>query len=107
MRQTGGQQAYPGAAVPQPSVMMPGPSVSTMPPAPQPRGFVPVSTPSEQAPATQQPSSPQVVSTNTFAAPPAPAATVQTADTSNVAGDNNRDCFQHPFWVVGLVAFRV
>jgi hypothetical protein len=32
---------------------------------------------------------------------------VQTADTSNVAGDNNRDCFQHPFWVVGLVAFRV
>ncbi|KAH9534416.1 hypothetical protein CY35_17G005100 [Sphagnum magellanicum] len=85
--QTGGQQAYSGAAVPQPSVMMPGPSVSTMPPAPQPRGFVPVSTPSEQAPATQQPSSPQVASANTFAAPPAPAATVQTADTSNVAAE--------------------
>jgi protein transport protein SEC31 len=58
-----------------------------MPPPPQPRGFVPVSTPSEQPAAIQQPGSPQVASTNTFSAPSTPAATVQTADTSNVAAE--------------------
>jgi hypothetical protein len=87
MRQAGQQQVYPGAAIPQPNVMIPGPAVSSMPPPPQPRGFVPVSTPSEQAGAIQQPGSPQVASTNTFSAPSTPAATVQTADTSNVAGN--------------------
>ncbi|CAK9869335.1 unnamed protein product [Sphagnum jensenii] len=85
--QAGQQQVYPGAAIPQPNVMIPGPAVSSMPPPPQPRGFVPVSTPSEQPAAIQQPGSPQVASTNTFSAPSTPAATVQTADTSNVAAE--------------------
>ena len=82
------QSAYPGASIsqPTPSVMMPGPSVSSMPPVPQGHGFMPVSTPTQQPVAAQEPPSPHSTSGNTSAASFTPAATVQTADTSNVAG---------------------
>lgn len=81
---------YPGANSQQPSVMMPGLASASMPPPPPPTvGFMPVSTPSNQAVAAQEPPSPQAGSSNSSSASFAPASTVQTADTSNVAGDSS------------------
>jgi len=69
----------------QPGVMMPNPALSSMPPVPS-AGFMPVSTPGQQQAVSQEPPSPHAAS-NTSAPSFTPAATVQTADTSNVAAE--------------------
>ncbi|XP_024379159.1 protein transport protein SEC31 homolog B isoform X2 [Physcomitrium patens] len=75
------------SAVPAPGVMMPGAALPSMPTVPSAPGFMPVSTPSQQQVVPQEPSIPQAPSNNTSAPSITPAATVQTADTSNVAAE--------------------
>jgi protein transport protein SEC31 len=69
----------------QPGVMMPNSALSSITPVPS-AGFMPVSTPGQQQAVPQEPPSPHAAS-NTSAPSFTPAATVQTADTSNVAGE--------------------
>lgn len=80
------QTAAP-AGMQQPGVMMPSPELSRMPPVPSAAGFMPVSTPSQQQVVAQEPPSPHAAG-NTSAPSFAPPPTVQTADTSNVAGND-------------------
>ncbi|KAG0569564.1 hypothetical protein M758_6G095900 [Ceratodon purpureus] len=74
------------ATMQQPGVMMPNPALSSMPPVPSAAGFMPVSTPSQQPVAAQEPPSPHAAG-NTSAPSFSPPATIQTADTSNVAAE--------------------
>ena len=83
------QTAVPPAAIMQlPGVMMPSPALSSIPLVPSAAGFMPVSPPLQQQVAAQEPRSPQAAG-NTSAPSCAPPATVQTADTSNVAGNES------------------
>jgi protein transport protein SEC31 len=77
------QPALPTPTTMQPGVMMPSPALSNMPPVPAAPAFMPVSTPAQQQAVPQEPPSPHAASNTS--APAAPPATVQTADTSNVA----------------------